>query len=237
MLILACLRWSKFAPCGSLAGDEASGEMSSVQFRLVSSLAELLFQKNHAESSERLSMSTGTPQGREELMALLRSSTRSPRIRPLVEQLEHDHPANLETDSSKLRGVWELRWSSSSQPWLMQGPVVENLQVLDPATNRGMNLLRLHGPLGAVAAISVVAHLEVAGEQRVNVRFERGGWIGPRLGFFRPELMVKVAQSFPAWLDITYLDDWLRICRGNAGTVFALVRRLDLSPEQLLPGG
>ena len=131
--------------------------------------------------------------------------------------------------------VCRWRWSSSSQPWLRQGPVVENLQVLDPATNRGMNLLRLHGPLGAVAAISVVAHLEVAGEQRVTVRFERGGWIGPRLGSFRPELMAKVAQSFPAWLDITYLDDWLRLCRGHAGTVFALVRRLDLTPEQLLP--
>jgi hypothetical protein len=86
-----------------------------------------------------------------------------------------------------------------------------------------------------VAAISVVAHLEVAGEQRVTVRFERGGWIGPRLGTFRPELMAKVAQSFPAWLDITYLDDWLRLCRGNAGTMFALIRRLDLTPEQLLP--
>jgi hypothetical protein len=180
-------------------------------------------------------MSTTSPPGRDELMALLRSSPRSPRIRPLVEQLEHEHPANLTADSSKLRGVWELRWSSSSQPWLMQGPVVENLQVLDPATNRGMNLLRLKGPLGVAAAISVVARLEVAGEQRVNVRFERGGWIGPRLGSFRPELMAKVGQSFPAWLDITYLDDWLRICRGNAGTVFALIRRMDLTPEQLLP--
>ena len=183
-------------------------------------------------------MSTGTPQGLTErmaLMALLRSKPRSPRIRPLVEQLERDYPANLEADSSKLRGVWELRWSSSSQPWLRQGAVVENLQVLDPAANRGINLLRLNGPLGAVAAISVVAHLELVGDQRVNVRFERGGWIGPRLGSFRPELMAKVAQTFPAWLDITYLDDWLRLCRGNAGTVFALIRRLDLTPEQLLP--
>jgi hypothetical protein len=134
--------------------------------------SEVLFQKNHAGSSQRFSMSMGTPQGREELMALLRSTPRSP---------------------SKLRGVWELRWSSSSQPWLMQGPLVENLQVLDPARNRGMNLLRLHGPLGAVAAISVVAHLEVAGEQRVTVRFERGGWIGLRIGSFRPE-QVQLAR-------------------------------------------
>ena len=80
----------------------------------------------------------------------------------------------------------------------------------------------------------MIAHLDVAGEQRVTVRFDRGGWIGPGLGFFRQELMARVGQSFPAWLDRTYLDDWLRICRGNAGTVFALVRRMDLTPEQLL---
>jgi hypothetical protein len=46
---------------------------------------DLLLPKNHAGSTERLSMTTGTPQGREEPMALLRSSPRSPRIRPLVE--------------------------------------------------------------------------------------------------------------------------------------------------------
>ena len=41
-------------------------------------------------------------------------------------------------------------------------------------------------------------------------------------------------QSFPAWLDITVLDDELRICRGNAGTVFALLRRSDLRLHELL---
>jgi hypothetical protein len=43
-----------------------------------------------------------------------------------------------------------------------------------------------------------------------------------------------VQQSFPAWLDITVLDDELRICRGNAGTVFALLRRRDLPLQDLL---
>ena len=38
-------------------------------------------------------------------------------------------------------------------------------------------------------------------------------------------------QSFPAWLDITVLDDDLRVCRGNAGTLFALVRRPELRLE------
>jgi len=59
--------------------------------------------------------------------------------------------------------------------------------VLDPVNNRGMKLMRFNGHLGVAAAISVIAHLEVAGEQRVTVRFERGGWIGPRTDSFRPE--------------------------------------------------
>jgi hypothetical protein len=72
----------------------------------------------------------------------------------------------------------------------------------------------------------------------VAVRFRRGGWIGPQLGqpfgAGRPELLRSVTQSFPAWLDITVLDQELRLCRGNAGTLFALVRRPDLSLD-LLP--
>jgi len=41
--------------------------------------------------------------------------------------------------------------------------------------------------------------------------------------------MRKVQQSTPAWLDITVLDEQLRICRGNAGTTFALLKRNDLN--------
>ena len=155
--------------------------------------------------------------------------------RQLVDQLEREQPADLERDRQLLAGVWELRWSSSRQPWLREAPWLENLQVLDPNRGLGMNLLRLKGPLGSIAAISVVAALEVCPPQRVSVQFKRGGWIGPRLGGNRLELLAAVAQSFPAWLDITVLDQELRICRGNAGTVFALVRRPDLSAAELLP--
>ena len=90
-----------------------------------------------------------------------------------------------------------------------------------------------------LAAVSVVAHLERAeaepNPQRINVTFERGGWIGPRLGALRPELLARIRQSFPAWLDITVLTPQLRLCRGNAGTIFALLRRTDLDPADLLP--
>ena len=182
---------------------------------------------------------------RQRLLEALQAPSAGPLARPsagtdsatrdLVEQLEREQPADLGRDEALLAGVWELRWSSSRQPWLREAPWLENLQVLDPNRGLGMNLLRLKGPLGSIAAISVVATLEVCPPQRVSVQFKRGGWIGPRLGGQRLEWLAAVRQSFPAWLDITVLDQQVRICRGNAGTVFALVRRPDLTAKDLLP--
>ena len=79
------------------------------------------------------------------------------RVRGLIEQLELEQPADLVRDQALLRGVWELRWSSSSLPYLAVAAWLENLQLLDPANGRGMNLLRLAGPLGPVAGIAVQA--------------------------------------------------------------------------------
>jgi hypothetical protein len=177
---------------------------------------------------------------REELLALLREGGRgaanraAERVRFLIGQLERHRPADLARDGARLKGVWELRWSSSTLPYLAAAPWLENLQLLDPERGRGMNLLRLAGPLGPLAGIAVQARIAVEGAQRVSVRFERGGWLGPRWGDQRLELFRQVKQSFPAWLDITVLDQDLRVCRGNAGTLFALLRRQDLAVEDLL---
>lgn len=187
-----------------------------------------------------MSASSPTPQDcRTELLHLLRdrghpgSAAEAPRVKELLQRLERLQPANLVSDSERLTGVWDLRWSSSRQAYLTVAPWLENLQVLDPRRGRAMNLLRLAGPLGPLGAIAVQARIAVEGLQRVSVRFERGGWLGPQLGAQRLELLREVRQSFPAWLDITVLDDELRVCRGNAGTLFALVRRPDLSLDEL----
>ena len=174
---------------------------------------------------------------RREILHLLRdrghpgSAAEAPRVRELLEQLERLQPANLALESERLTGVWELRWSSGRQPYLLVAPWLENLQILDPGRGLAMNLLRPAAPLASLAAIAVQARIAVEGAQRVAVRFERGGWLGPRLGERRLSLMRAVTQSFPAWLDITVLDQELRVCRGNAGTLFALVRRPDRSVE------
>ncbi|MEB3262546.1 MAG: PAP/fibrillin family protein [Cyanobacteriota bacterium] len=189
---------------------------------------------------------------RHRLVELLRQEPRGsaardePQLKALVEALEHSRPADLGTPEAlrQLEGVWELRWSSSRQPYLAVGPWLENLQLLAPSQGRGMNLLRVPGALGSIAAIAVEAAITLEAtspqeisaprQQRVQVRFQRGGWLGPVLGAGRLQWMRRVEQSFPAWLDITVLDDELRICRGNAGTLFALLRRQDLCLEDLL---
>ena len=70
------------------------------------------------------------------------------------------------------------------------------------------------------------ADLDVINSTRVEVCFRRGGWIDPRFpGIGQVSLLRDVRQIFPAWLDMTVLDLKLRICRGNAGTTFALLKR------------
>jgi len=199
-----------------------------------------------------MSGSTQPDQQRQALLELLRHEPRGSadrqrqRVLQLIESLEQSQSANLLAAGAlqRLEGVWELRWSSSRQPYLAVGPWLDNLQLLAPSQGRGMNLLRLPGPFASLAGIAVEAAIEVDRcstrpdqppvSQRVQVRFQRGGWLGPAVGGRRLQWLRSVSQSFPAWLDITVLDHELRICRGNAGTVFALLRRNDLELNELL---
>jgi len=203
---------------------------------------------------------SGSAPSRGPLLSLLRqpksgggTAVDREQVRDLIESLERQQPADLIRDQALLKGVWELRWSSSSLPYLAVAPWLENLQLLDPANGRGMNLLRLAGPLGPLAGIAVQAAIAIEPAatapdaatsaeppppaqptQRVSVRFVRGGWLGPQIGPNRLQLLREVKQSFPAWLDITVVDGEIRVCRGNAGTLFVLLRRPDLSLESLL---
>ena len=162
------------------------------------------------------------------MIDLLRDHPSSEKIFELVQQLETEHPADLSNQLNELTGTWELRWSSSSQPWLKQSPGLLNLQILDPEQGRGRNILQLGGPLGQLAGIQVDAEISVVSQQRVNVNFKRGGWVGPIIGGRKLRLLRTIEQSFPAWLDITVVDDALRVCRGNAGTTFCLLKRPDI---------
>ena len=173
---------------------------------------------------------------KEQLIELLITKPKSNLIYQLINDVESNSKVDLQCEGELLKGVWELKWSSSTQPWLKQAPWLDNLQVLDPAQKKGINLLRLSGPIGSLAVIAVEAELSINGEQQVGVKFKKGGWIGPSMSNgWRPKLLKGINQSFPAWLDITALDDSLRVCRGNAGTCFALIKRKDISTEEWIP--
>ena len=167
---------------------------------------------------------------KQQLIDKLQSKPNDESIFSLIQTIEKQSVVNLDRDLSLLKGVWELRWSSSIQPWLKQAGWLENLQILDPEKQKGMNLLRSKGFLGSLAGIAVEAELTTNQTNQVGVKFKKGGWIGPSINAGkRLKLLATINQAFPAWLDITYIDDHLRLCRGNAGTVFALLKRQDLS--------
>ncbi|MFS6827468.1 PAP/fibrillin family protein [Cyanobium sp. ATX 6F1] len=165
------------------------------------------------------------PSLRSQLLIALQRPERAPSgsIRTLIEALEREQPADLDQQLDQLAGVWELRWSSGPRPERLLGPWAQSLQLLDPAQGRALNVLRLSG-LDGLGQITASAAIERIGPRRLSVRFEQVGWSGPRLGGRRLDLLRSVRQSFPAWLDVTVLDQELRICRGNAGSLFALTR-------------
>ena len=78
------------------------------------------------------------------LDALQGSKPNRQQLEALINGLEAEARIDLadEHQQQQLEGVWELRWSSSNQPYLQVQPWLENLQVLMPSQGRGMNLLR-----------------------------------------------------------------------------------------------
>ena len=172
---------------------------------------------------------------RGDLVSILQNNPNDPSLPQRIASYERTQAVDITRDLYLLKGVWELRWSSSSKPWLRHTDLLENLQALDPEQKTGLNLLRLRSPFGTIGCITVQAELSVVSSSLVEVRFIKGGWVGPKLfGLGQLKVLRDIQQSFPAWLDITYLDSKLRICRGNAGTIFALLRRETIQINDLI---
>ena len=78
----------------------------------------------------------------DDLLNLLFKSPNSRRIKTLAEKLEIDHNFSYSKDINDLKGVWELRWSSSNSPFLKYSSLIDNLQFIDPFNLNGLNLLK-----------------------------------------------------------------------------------------------
>ena len=162
----------------------------------------------------------------EHLLELIVSRPNTKKIELIVKQLELESNFNLSNDIKKLKGIWELRWSSSKAPFLNYSPLVDNFQILDPFNLNGLNLLKPKG-IKAIIGTGIVAKLKSINEKKIGVRFTHAGIIGPNIGLKKIRALKKIKREQEGWLEITFLNDDLRICRGDKGTLFILRRIKD----------
>ncbi|MGQ9866047.1 MAG: PAP/fibrillin family protein [Pseudanabaenaceae cyanobacterium] len=144
----------------------------------------------------------------------------------------------------KLAGLWQLAFTTSLDvlglgrlPGLRLGEVY---QYLSPELTQLVNIAELEPPLASLAGIvAVTARLHPVSAVRVAVAFEQAT-TGPKgvLGYADPEtfavglaagqgplrLTLPTRRGPLPWLDTTYLDEDLRIGRGDRGSLFVLTR-------------
>ena len=146
-----------------------------------------------------------------------------------------------------LEGDWRLLYTSSKAllnldnfPLLQLGEIYQSIRLQG---TRIYNIAEISGLPYLDAIVSVAAKftpVPEASEKRVSVQFERS-IIGLQrlINYQSPQSFIKAieaGQKFAAldfsitsreqrgWLDITYLDENLRIGRGNEGSVFVLTK-------------
>lgn len=160
-------------------------------------------------------------------------------------QLEDRNPTPRPVEAADLlEGNWRLLYTTSigllrldSFPLLHLGQIYQCIRTQEAKI---FNIAELYGLPFLEGLISVGAQFEPLSERRVQVRFQRS-IIGLQrlIGYQSVDsfvAQVEAGQKFPAfdfgiasreqqgWLDITYLDEDLRIGRGNEGSLFVLTK-------------
>jgi hypothetical protein len=166
-------------------------------------------------------------------------------ILSVIAQLEdqNPNPRPLEV-TDKLDGNWRLLYTTSQDllridqlPLFKLGQIYQYIRAREAKI---YNVAEIYGVPYLEGLISVAARFEPVSDRRVQVKFERSILGLQRLINYQSAQhfveAIESGQKFTAidfnianrdqqgWLDITYLDDDLRIGRGNEGSVFVLTR-------------
>ncbi|ARV62750.1 fibrillin [Nostocales cyanobacterium HT-58-2] len=162
-----------------------------------------------------------------------------------IAKLEDVNPTPRPVEATNLlNGDWRLIYTTSKAllnidnlPLYKLGQIYQCIRV---ETNSVYNIAETYGLPFLEGIVSVAAKFEPVSGRRVNVKFERS-IIGLQrlIGYESPESFIEqielgkklTAIDFPlnsdeqqGWLDITYIDNNLRIGRGNEGSVFVLTK-------------
>jgi hypothetical protein len=176
---------------------------------------------------------------------LLVTTTDKQAILAAIAQLEDRNPTPRPVEASDLlSGDWRLIYTTSRGilgldqiPLLKLGQVY---QCIRAAELKVYNIAEVYGLPFLEGVVSVAASFQPVSERRVNVKFERS-ILGLKqfIDYQNPSSFIRkieLGQRFAAidfnienrdqqgWLDITYLDEDLRIGRGNEGNVFVLTK-------------
>lgn len=176
---------------------------------------------------------------------LLATDIEKTAILAAIAQLEDYNPTPQPLQAPDLlEGDWRLLYTTSAEllgiarvPLLQLGQIYQCIRTKDAKV---YNIAEIQGLPLLEGLVSVCATYEAVSQRRVNVRFNRGiSGLQRFLGYRYPaQFIAKIEQGktfFPldfnietrdqkGWLDITYLDNDLRIGRGNQGSVFVLTK-------------
>lgn len=176
---------------------------------------------------------------------LLASDSDRKVIQAAITRLEGRNPTPSPlTATDLLAGDWRLLYTTSQEllgidrvPLARLGQIYQSIRLAD---QRIFNIAEVEGPwLSGIVCVS--ARFQPVSDKRVNVAFERGvlglqNWLDYRY----PSQFIEKLESTEklslfqgidfrinsdrqqGWLEVTYLDQDLRIGRGNEGNLFVL---------------
>ncbi|AOY83026.1 PAP/fibrillin family protein [Moorena producens JHB] len=177
---------------------------------------------------------------------LLASKTDKTAILAAVTQLEGRNPTPRPLEAADLLdGNWRLLYTTSQELLNLDGfPLVQLGQIYQcvrTSDTKIYNIAEFSGIPYLEGVVSVCARFEPVSQCRVNVRFERS-IIGLQSFLSYSSAndfieQIEAGKTFPpidfpinsdnqeGWLEITYLDNDLRIGRGNQGSLFVLTKK------------
>lgn len=165
-----------------------------------------------------------------------------------IAQVEARNPTPQPLEAPELlEGNWRLLYTSSQEllgidrfPIVKLGQIYQCIRV---AEAKVYNIAEIIGLPLLEGLVSVAARFEPVNDQRVDVRFERGivglqrlaNYQSPsqfirqlettaKLPFYKAFDFVINSDRQQGWLEVTYLDEDMRIGRGNEGSVFVLTK-------------